>query len=265
MKIQLVSDLHLEFMQERWPGERLITPVPGADVLVLAGDIAVGTLALKLFINWPVPVLYVHGNHEFYGHSMDPMIRQMRLGAKMNAIHVLENDRIDIGNVRVLGTTLWTDYRLMLNYSQGHLMEYAEKRLNDHHRIRYGEGTFTARQALDKHELARSWLQSELDKPFEGRTVVITHHGPHPLSVHPRYADDPLSAAFVSDLSTLMPKVDLWVHGHVHDGCDYQVGSCRVVANPAGYVGNRGWAKSPREFVFENPLFNRGLLLEVPS
>lgn len=265
MKIQLASDLHLEFLGRDWPGERLISYEPGSDVLVLAGDIADGAQAFNIFINWPVPVIYVAGNHEFYGHSIEHMRHKMREGAALNRIHFLENESVEIGGVRFLGTTLWTDYRLTLNRTQRQLMEHAQLRLNDHRLIRTGRHDFTTQDALDRHEIARAWLESELAKPFEGKTVVVTHHAPHPLSVHPRYVGDQLSAAFVSDLADLMPNVDLWLHGHVHDSFDYQVGRCRVVANPAGYITNRGWATDRDRLNFENELFQKGLVLELNS
>lgn len=262
MKIQLASDLHLEFLQRNWPGERLIAPTTGADVLVLAGDIANGADGFKLFADWPTPIICVAGNHEFYGHAMEPMRAKMRDGAALNGIHFLENESVVIDGVRFLGSTLWTDYRLRSNRTQSQLMEIAQRQLNDHRLIRTGRHIFTPQDALEQHEIARAWLKSELAKPFAGKTVVITHHGPHPLSVHPRYVGDQLSAAFVSDLSDLMPGVDLWLHGHVHDGFDYQVGRCRVVANPAGYVLNRGYAQRD-DYQFENPLFDMNMLLEV--
>lgn len=85
----------------------------------------------------------------------------------------------------------------------------------------------------------------------------MTHHGPHRNSVHPRYEDDPLNAAFVSDLTNLMSGVDLWVHGHVHDSFDYMVGTCRVVANPRGYARQAGLnAQTARDLTYENPNFN---------
>lgn len=279
MKIQLASDLHLEFLNRDngdrhnaaatsrdFLPERLIAPVPGADVLVLAGDIADGAHGFKLFADWPTPqptpIIYVAGNHEFYGHAIQPMREKMREGAALNGIHFLENESVEIDGVRFLGTTLWTDYRLRLNRTQRQLMEEAQCRINDHRLIRTGRHLFTTKDALEQHEIARAWLQAELDRPFAGKTVVVTHHGPHPLSVHPRYAGDKLSAAFVSDLSELMPGVDLWLHGDVHDGFDYQVGRCRVVANPTGYVLNRSYAERD-EYRFENPLFDKNMLLEV--
>lgn len=268
MRIQLASDLHLDLLKPDWPGERLIGPVPGVDVLVLAGDIANGAEVFRLFAAWPtptrVPIVFVAGNHEFYGHSIEPMLEKMREGAEMNNIHFLENESVEIGGVRFLGTTLWTDYRLARDRTQLHQMEHAQRGLSDHYQIRTGRNNkFTAQDALNRHEVARAWLEEELAKPFDGKTVVVTHHGPHPLSVHPRYVGDRMNAAFVSDLSALMPGVDLWLHGHTHAGSDYQVGRCRVVANPAGYVRNREFAHRD-DFVFENETFDRNLIVELP-
>ncbi len=265
MKLQLASDLHLEFLQQRWPGERIIAPAPGADLLVLAGDIANGEQAIALFADWPVPVLYLAGNHEFYGESLHGLRAQLKEAAAGTRIHFLDNTRVDLGGVRFLGCTLWTDYRLDKNHLQSDLMGRCERYLNDHWCISTQEGAFTAQHALQEHELARAWLARELAKPFAGPTVVITHHGPHSGSVHPRYEGNPVNAGFVSDLSGLMPGVDLWLHGHVHDSFDYQVGKCRVVANPMGYARNRGSAASAAELEFENPNFDGALVLEVLS
>ena len=266
MKIHLVSDLHLEFIQRDYPGERLITPVPGTDVLVLAGDIANGADACKLFSDWRaaerIPIIYVAGNHEYYGRMYEPMLQKIREGAAMNNIHFLENDSVEIGGVRFLGCTMWTDYKLERTLTQAFQMDYASKRLNDHQVIRKGRRLFSPQDALDLHLDSRMWLESELAKPFAGKTVVVTHHGSNLRSVHSRYAGDPLNAAFNSDLSALMPNVDLWLHGHVHDGFDYQVGRCRVVANPAGYIMNINYAER-EDYVFENASFNKNLVIEI--
>jgi predicted phosphodiesterase len=269
MKIQLASDLHLEMIAHYWPGERIIEPAPGADVLILAGDIGHGDHPFEMFSKWPVPVIWVAGNHESYGEEIASGLEQMRISAKRFNIHFLENDEVVIGGVRFLGTTLWTDYKLpSLQQTQAQLMEYAGKRLNDHYQISVNRGDgrphrLTTQDALERHMLARAWLEQEMAKPFEGKTVVVTHHGPHERSVHPRYLGNPLNAAFCSDLSDLMPGADLWVHGHTHDGFDYQVGRCWVVANPAGYILNRGFATSADRFDFENETFKKSLVLEV--
>ena len=241
----------------------MISPAHGADLLVLAGDIGSGTQAIDFFQDWPVPVLLLAGNHEFYGHSIEQMRIDLHRAAQGTSITFLDNDVVDFGGVRFLGTTLWTDYRLELNRTQHQLMEQAELSINDHRRIACQEGRFTAAKALAEHELARGWLESELNWPYDGKTVVISHHGPHPLSVHPRYAGDPVNAAFVSDLSELLPKADLWLHGHVHDSFDYTVGSCRVVANPLGYPRNARSVARAKELVFENKGFQWACVIEV--
>lgn len=271
MKIQLASDLHLDFLQKDWPGERIIAPVPDADVLVLAGDIAEGAEAFRLLAEWPshpvrVPIVMVGGNHEFYGHVYAPMLEKMRDEATINNIHFLENESVVIGETRFLGCMLWTDYKLRAHLPQAQQMAFAERSLNDHRLIRMGRQIFTARDALDRHMESRAWLGEELAKPWTGKTVVVTHHGPHPLSVHPRYAGDVLSAAFVSDLSDILLSEhapDLWLHGHVHDSFEYTVGSTRVVTNPAGYVLNRRTVRSRDDFEFENKSFDRNLVVEV--
>jgi predicted phosphodiesterase len=268
MKIQLASDLHHEFLQREFPGECLISPAHGADLLVLAGDIGNGSQAIDLFQDWPVPVLLLAGNHEFYGYSIEQMRVKLRKAASGTSITFLDNDSADFGGVRFLGTTLWTDYRLGLNRTQRELMERAELSINDHRRITSKEspskeGRFTAANALAEHERSRAWLDRELDRPYDGKTVVVTHHGPHPLSVHPRYEGDPINAAFVSDLSELLPKADLWLHGHVHDSFDYKVGDCRVVANPLGYPRNARSVEHAKELVFENQEFQWACVIDV--
>lgn len=271
MKIQLASDLHLELLQANWPNERIIAPVPGADVLVLAGDIADGIEAFQLFANWPsraerVPIVYVAGNHEFYGHPIEPMRLKMQGVAARDNIHFLENECLEVSDVRFLGATLWTDYKLRADRSQAQQMEALERGLNDHRLIRTGRKSFTAKDALDRHLTSRSWLIAALAKPWDGKTVVVTHHGPHPLSTHQRYVNNPLNPGFVSDLSEILDPPtapDLWLHGHVHDSFDYTVGRTRVVANPAGYIRNRRFAAGRDYFQFENATFDPNMLLEV--
>lgn len=267
MNIQLASDLHLDLVQPHWPEERLISLAPQADVLVLAGDIHKGTSAIDTFARWAMqnktPIIYVAGNHEFYGDSLDTVAQHLRVSAAVAGIHFLQQDVLILGDVRFLGCTMWTDYRLRSMYSQAHVMEDVHQRIQDHYHIQVGSESFTPRDALDQHMTSRRWLTQELAKPFDGKTVVITHHGPHPLSVHPRYIGDKRNGAYVSDLSALMPHVDLWLHGHVHDSFDYRVGQCRVVANPAGYLRNRASAASKADFVFENQAFNKALVITL--
>ena len=263
MKIQLASDLHLEFLQCEHPGERLITPAPDADVLVLAGDIANGTDAIRLFADWPVPVLYLAGNHEFYGLCMENTRRELRAASRGSNVRFLDEEAVELGGVRFLGATLWTDYDLDGRPAQAAIMRMCERRLMDHSAIRTRRGTFEAADAWQEHQSSRNWLQAKLSEPFAGATVVISHHGPHRNSVHPRYAGDPVNGGFVSDLTPLLAQASLWLHGHVHDSCAYRVGGCRVVVNPRGYVVSRNTALDRSQWQFENAAFEDACVIQL--
>lgn len=262
MRIQVASDLHLEHLDQRFPGTRLVEPAAGADLLVLAGDIHNGVKAVEAFADWPVPVVYVAGNHEFYEQDWEPTRRAIRAACAGTRVVFLDNDAVEIGGLRILGCTLWTDFKLH-GTEQTQAMATAERVLMDYRIIRTVSGPLRARQTLVEHERSRAWLESELAKPFTGTTVVVTHHGPHPMSVHPRFVGNPVNPGYISDLTPLLGEVDLWVHGHTHDSFDYRIGRCRVVANPAGYVLNRATAGADVDFTLENAKFDRGLLLEV--
>jgi predicted phosphodiesterase len=264
MRIQLASDLHLELLAHAWPQECLIAPAPGADVLVLAGDIDRGVRAIERFARWPVPVLYLAGNHEFYDNAWEPLRAEMRRAAEGTAVRFLDNDAVTVGGVRFLGSTLWTDYALP-GGSRAEAMAAAEHFLLDHRRIMTRTGAFSAAQALEEHRRSRAWLARELSLDRRTPTVVISHHGPHPGSIHPRFVGNPVNGAFVSDLTEFVEQADLWLHGHVHDSFDYRVGRCRVVTNPRGYALNRKGVASVGELQFENQGFVHGLLLELPS
>jgi len=282
LRIQLASDLHLEMLGRGFACERLIAPAADADLLVLAGDVANGTRAIELFANWPVPVLYVAGNHEFYGLIWESTRAHLRKAATGTSVVFLDNDAADLSvfghwfglrkdllsRVRFLGTTMWTDYRYDAGLTQRQLMKHAETRIRDHSVINTQEGRFTAAHALGDHEISRAWLERELAAPFHGKTIVISHHAPHPLSVHPRFlAPHTLAtnAAFASDLTPLLQYADVWYHGHVHDSFDYQVGRCRVVANPLGYANNRHEAAGVADLEFENAQFKWACVIDVEA
>lgn len=264
LRIQVASDLHHEVMANSWfPDATLITPAKDADLLVLAGDIDVEGRGISRYAKWPVPVVYVAGNHEFYGREMHATRSKLEQAASATVVKYLERSRLDIGQIRILGCTLWTDYQLNPNLGQQAQLDVAQQQLNDHRFIRIAREYFTAQHALENHRASRSWLQEQLLSPHNGPTIVVTHHGPHPMSVHERYAGDALNAAFCSDLSDLLSHADLWIHGHVHDSFDYTVGRCRVVTNPLGYPANRGFARSEADLRFENTSFQREFVVEV--
>lgn len=239
MNIQIVSDLHLEVEAFRSkPAFTGINPACDADLVVLAGDIGRGIEGIGRFRNWPVPILYVHGNHELYGRQIDQAEEELRAACAGTRIFFMECDRIvadvlgDFPSVRFLGTTLWTHYRLFGDGRQEAAMTRCASGLNCHQMISKGERIFMPADALSLHAQSRTWLAGQVATPFDGKTVLITHHGISQKSVAFRYCDDLRSVGFSSDLEDLVAQADLWIHGHTHDSYDYRIGKCRVVVNP---------------------------------
>lgn len=247
MKIHVLSDLHREF-------HRFDPPETDADVVVLAGDIDLRTAGIEWAATaFDVPVIYVSGNHEFYGGGdVDSIIADMRLTARRLGVHFLEHDSVVIGDVRFLGATLWTDFALHGQDKAGEVMYCTRQYMAD-----FGGAIarFTPLRSAAMHEAAAQWLANALAEPCDGKTVVVSHHAPHRGSLHKKYEREYASAGFVSDLSRLMGPAALWVHGHCHDSFDYAVNGTRVIANPRGYLLASGR--------LENRDFVAGLVVEI--
>jgi len=253
MKIRVLSDLHLEFHDWNPP------PAP-ADVVVLAGDIHVGSGGIE----WgrrrfpDAHIIYVPGNHEFYGSEMHAMLAQLRATAKANDVHFLDGDRIEIDGVRFLGATLWTDFAIYGSdpHTLERAMQLAALGMHDYRIIRFGDDRKLApSDTREIHRTQRAWLAEQLALPFGGATVVVTHHLPHRQSIHRRYANDSLNPGFASDLADLVrAPVSLWIHGHTHESLDYRIDQTRVVCNPRGYIPHEPNLAFDPIGVFEVPL-----------
>lgn len=258
MRIQLLSDVHIEL----YPFQPQVLPV---DLVILAGDIHTKARGIKWAAdNFGVPVLYVPGNHEFYSGHLDKTLSKMRSEAAKTKgqVTVLERESIVIGEVKFLGATSWTDFSIHGERLYSALD--AERVMSDYTKIR---ATTKYRQLIPSdliriNEETRDWLRRELAMPFAGKTVVISHHAPSPLSIpewrrkckdelNPAYANDWTKEAFWSP-----DHIDLWVHGHIHQACDYKVNGVQVVCNPKGY-GDRFGGES----LINN--FNPWLILDV--
>lgn len=235
VRLAVYSDLHTEFAD--WTPPAAINDV---DVVVLAGDIGVRMQGLAWAIDaFPrTPVVYVCGNHEFYGASTPRLITKLKQKAAGTNVVVLDADRIDIAGVRFLGATLWTDFCLFGREKRDQHGEIARDRMNDFRRIRVSPtfSRLTPRAVSAFHARARAWLTTELGQPFSGPTVVVSHHAPMLASVPPAFRHDPLSAAYASDLTALLDgRADLWIHGHTHFAVDTWFGGTRIVSNQRGY------------------------------
>lgn len=234
MLLHVLSDLHLEFAP--FP-----PPAVAADAIVLAGDIHTGLQGLRWALEtYPrQPVVYVLGNHEFYGQTLQKLTAELHALAAGTNVHVLENESCVVGDVQFLGATLWTDFALQGEPMMAELR--AQAGMNDYRRIRTLPNYSRLRPAHTRqfHAASRQWLATQLPASPGRKVVVVTHHAPCPQSIPPIYAGDPLNAAFVSDLTTFVAasQARLWVHGHIHVACDYRLGETRVLANPRGYPG----------------------------
>ncbi len=233
MRLHVLSDLHLE-------REAFEPPEVEADVLILAGDVARGSEGVEWLRGRARgrPVLYVLGNHEFYGHALPDLVDEVRQAADGDAT-VLENGETVVDGVRFLGCTLWSDFDFGGAENRETSMEVCERLVNDYTHISFGpQGrTLKARDTRMIHVSSRRWLEDRLAAPHDGPTVVVTHHQPLIRTKAPSELTRNLAGAFASDLTELMggERVGLWIYGHTHRVADVDVRGTRVVSNPRGY------------------------------
>lgn len=265
VKILVLSDLHLE--QARFLPNAAATKA--CDVIVLAGDIHTGDRGIRwareTFAN--KPIVYVAGNHEFYGQDWDAGLNTMRETARVLDVQFLENDCVEISGVRFLGATLWTDFE----YQGGHLVDKLKKQAYDWFldytaiKANAQGRRLTPDMSISRHQQTRAWLAGELAKSESSDTVVVTHHYPHKNSTPPRYALDGMTACYGSQLpEDLLLKAGLWIHGHTHASNNYRINGrnghqdqyLQVICNPRGYL-LKGMTVGA-----ENANFNPGLLIE---
>lgn len=249
MRVHVLSDLHLEFGPFEYPKV-------DADLVVVAGDLYVKKMGLEWLREniQDVPVIYIMGNHEYYGEKIPRLPHELKKEAEGTNIHVLENDILELGGFRFFGSTLWTDMALHGDFRTG--MLEAQEAMNDYRRILKSsdDSHFRALDSrlhhLDSMHSLRNFFKHDGDP---ARNVVITHHAPSLLSVPKVLKDDPVSCAYASNLDSLIEvaKPVLWIHGHLHHSLDYRIGATRILANPRGYVDEKANPKFDPELVLE--------------
>jgi len=255
MKIQLLSDLHLEVHPHF-----IAQPAAGADLLVLAGDIGsyqygslladadFGLARFSPLRGWPTPVLFLPGNHEYDGLDFDVAHARLRETCERLGLVWLEREVVAISGVRFVGTTLWTDFDALSPgpddpgatlAQQLRARDKAFRAANFYLRknsCRRGSMPMLAPELREQGLLCQQWLRDALAQPHDGPTVVVTHFAPSLRSADPRYGLTPGTAGFCNALDELLLQADLWLHGHLHAASDYVHNGCRVVANPLGYA-----------------------------
>lgn len=264
MKIQLLSDLHLETQPNS-----VLTPASGADLLVLAGDIGsyqagsqlpdadFGLARFSPLHGWPTPVFFVPGNHEYDAFDFDEAHERLQDTCRRLGITWLERTCVEMHGVRFIGTTLWTDFDALATHKNtgahdsgdgsalSRMLKQRDKAFRAANFYLQKTGTtrhgtpWLAEQVREQALACQAWLRHALAEPFEGNTVVITHFAPSLHSADPRYGMTPGTAGFCNALDDLLPQANWWLHGHLHAPSHYQHRGCTVVANPMGYANKQ--------------------------
>jgi 3',5'-cyclic AMP phosphodiesterase CpdA len=278
-RAHIVSDIHHDHDH---PEDRFKASTADFDIVMCAGDVQ---QPLHRSLPWlrstypGHPIIYVPGNHDFYSafnkkqdHDLKTTYEferdQGHRIAREFEITLLDNESCIIedgtpAGIKIFGSTLWTDFMLRPPYQQfGDAVRLAERRHNDFKCIKIGRGRskdqFQPRHAIAAHREAVKWLTAALAEEHDGRRIVISHHCPHPKSVG--FVDE-FTAIYGSDLSAILESPnapELWIHGHVHKNCDYEIGNTRVLCNPRGYPLSN-LKNAPRE----NPDFIEDLVVGI--
>lgn len=245
MKALLLSDLHFEFHRDG--GKSFTKSLPDADVCLCPGDLSNASgiwEALVLLLEKFPTVIFIYGNHEFYGSNIpavkanvEKLLRRLpTMGDHLGKLHVLDDSTCEIEGQRFVGTTLW--------FRHEESNPKYERSLNDFYQIG------NAARIYEENLKAIAFLEATVTAD----DIVLTHHLPAPESVHPQYAGSPLNRFFLCDMSDLIndrqPK--FWLHGHTHASCDYSIGKTQVLCNPFGYENHE-----------ENITFHPGLFIEI--
>ena len=245
MKLQLLSDLHLE--TETFDPE----PAPGAELLVLAGDSDATWAGYSRFMNWPVPVRVVAGNHEFDGRELSTAWPAFARHCDTLGLRLLQRETLVFTaasgrRVRVVGTTRWSDFDLFGAAQRPHAQRAAGYFMRMMAATCDGQ-PLDAAGVREQGLACRTWLETALQTASQGRwdaTLVVTHFAPSLLSADPRYGRQPGTASFCNADDDLIPRADVWLHGHLHCRHDYRVSRAgrspsRVVCQARGLF-NKG-------------------------
>lgn len=250
MRLHILSDLHLEF-------DDFVLPKVEADVIVFAGDTHTKLNGVK-WIKQHVqdkPVLYLMGNHEYYGHKLPALIRKARDEADGTNITILEKDWVEIHGFRFFGATLWTDMNLHGDHMIGSIE--AAERMNDYKRIRKSP-TYRKLKPLDtrvEHQQTLLFLDKFFQSGEPKKSIVISHHAPSARSLPIGKRTEIISCAYSSHLDSYIEMYQplIWIHGHIHHSQDYFINHTRILSNPRGYIEN------------PNPNFNPHLIIDLEA
>lgn len=276
VNLLLASDLHVDVgaypLRDRI--NKALDDGAQIDAVVLAGD-----LCESDYLGGPVayaqrevpshlPVAFVPGNHDFYKGRYGTLVNQWLAQAKGSHVHVLVEEEMVVANpyreeIVLLGTPLWSNLASMGPLVESDLRRGIHRQISDFAVMLGSQGeAWNVQQMLAQFEKGQLFLEKGLSRAAlaDGRRrVVVTHFGPHRESIAPRWRGVDISAYFINHLPELVERADLWLHGHTHEACHYQVGEepdrGLVVCHPRGYLVG---TESKQALAYEP------LLIEVP-
>jgi hypothetical protein len=244
MKVRIVSDIHIEFCQ----GGEGIPDLGKGDVLILGGDILCAKhfktngplhevykdFLQKCIVNFD-HVIYILGNHEYFGYNWGNTIKVLKENFPPS-IHILENEYVKVQDTIFLGCTLWSDFR---NENPLEMMDCGGG-MNDYRKIRIGSNyrKLNPDDTLKVHKQSKQFLLEKLEEFKNEKIWIATHHAPSYQSIHQKYKTYSCTGAYCSDLDDLImtnPQIKYWSHGHTHSSFRYKIGECEVMCNPRGY------------------------------
>lgn len=242
--ISIISDIHLpnnkielEFNNEIYK----------SDIIILAGDIYKGIESIEWARRiFPKQILlFVPGNHEYYGYNIDELKIAMNIAGKKYGVNVLDNSMYIHNDIIFIGSTLWTDFKYNCNnIEQTFNLAYAQKNVHDYYHIYKNINEkikILSTDILNLHNEAIEYLNFILSKKLVGKIVVITHHAPHDKGIHSKYRKDEDKVYFASNLENLIKKYKplLWVHGHTHIRKTYFIGQTQIITNSFKNIADR--------------------------
>ena len=254
MRCRYLSDLHLETQSFDFT-------LPKGDVLIIAGDLChARCLDPKCFDRYGIEqrgrvlafieqavknfthVLAIAGNHEHYDGVFDNTIELMRLN--LPGVTVLNNQAINIGDVKFFGATLWTDF----DGGSAEVINKVRRRIGDYFFVKKCSGIadtpfvrFQPEDALKEHRTAWNAIKLAATAEPNKQTVIITHHAPSLRGLDGRFAGNGLDTAYASSLDKQIEtfqNVPVWVHGHTHIAKSYRVGNTAVRSNALGFASS---------------------------
>lgn len=256
MKIQIASDIHLEFPQNRkWLSENPL--VPQAELLILAGD-----TVPYVYANWAEDfydninrnfdqVFSIFGNHEFYRGEINSAYPNYQENITENIIQ-LNNKSILFQDIRLIFSTLWTDVPLKLRPEVQELMN--DYRLIKKRTLFKELVNIQVEDMVNYYQQSLDFLVSEIEKYHNQKTVVVTHHVPVYELLPARFMESALKYSYGNDLSDLIinnPQICLWIYGHCHTFDQRKIGETTLIRNPLGYVSKKQQHDFDREKIIE--------------